>query len=283
MTRRRIASATCSSGQGVLEPRILMGLDLRKYAVALPTTFTLASVFCGFYAILECSAVGPSGVVSPASFQTAGVLIVLSMVFDVVDGRVARLTGTQSEFGMQMDSLADVMSFGIAPAVLVYHWSLHALRGWGVALAFTFVACSAIRLARFNVMTAQANTSEKSSPAKYIVGLPVPGAAGGVVAAVTAYYAFVTEGAPTAWWDNAWSTAVLVLFLSGLMLTTLPFRGFKDFNLSRAIVALMVLVFGSSALCIALGYPALALVIIIAAYIVVAFVEGVLHRFGTSL
>ena len=122
-------------------------VNLQKSLFILPNLFTLSSVLCGFYAILICT---PDA--TNEDFYRASLLLVFAMFFDTIDGRVARLTNTQSAIGLQLDSLADVVSFGVAPAVLVYRWSLEEIGFLGLFFAFVYIACGAIRLARFNVL-----------------------------------------------------------------------------------------------------------------------------------
>lgn len=122
-------------------------MKLRKLMFVLPNLFTVTSIFCGFYAITLCS-----GEAEPVQLYQAALAILFAMFFDGFDGRVARLTKTQSDFGMQLDSLADVMSFGAAPALLVYKWALAPMGFWGLFISFAFMACGAMRLARFNVL-----------------------------------------------------------------------------------------------------------------------------------
>src|SRR5271154_2210062 len=121
-------------------------MRLRKALFVLPNLFTVSSIFCGFYALALCAG-DP-----PGRYYQAGLAILFAIFFDAFDGRVARLTKTQSEFGMQLDSLADVVSFGAAPALLLYKWTLQPLGFWGLFLAFLFTACGALRLARFNLL-----------------------------------------------------------------------------------------------------------------------------------
>ena len=181
-------------------------MDLRKSLFILPNLFTVSSIFCGFNAIrLLSTAESPS--VDPARYQSAALLLVFAMFFDIIDGRVARLTRTQSAFGLQFDSLADVISFG-------------------VAVCFLYVACGAIRLARFNVIaTREAGVSTK--PGKYIVGLPIPGAAGMLIALVLANHS--VHGRLFA---HPAAVAPLIAVLSALMVSTVNFRSFKDVRLT---------------------------------------------------
>src|SRR5262245_63304103 len=123
--------------------------DLRKTLFLLPNLITLSSIFCGFDSIrVSATANG-----SENEYYRAALLIVFAMFFDTLDGRVARMTKTQSAFGLQIDSLADVVSFGVAPSLLVYQWSLRQLGVVGIVASFLFTACGAIRLARFNVLS----------------------------------------------------------------------------------------------------------------------------------
>src|SRR6478609_4018569 len=146
-------------------------LELGKTLFLLPNLITLSSIFCGFDAIRLAARGGEDDI------YRAAVLLIFAMIFDMLDGRVARMTKTQSAFGVQIDSLADVVSFGVAPAILTYRWALSDLGTLGLMVSFVFLACGAIRLARFNVL-AMGNEKKPAKPGKYIVGLPIPGAAG---------------------------------------------------------------------------------------------------------
>ena len=128
-------------------------LDLRKTLFVLPNLITLGSIFCGFNAIRLVAKDQPT----ENDVYRAAVLLIFAMLFDLMDGRVARMTKTQSAFGLQIDSLADVISFGVAPAMLLYKWVLYRLPVPGLLAAFLYVACAAIRLARFNVLASSAN------------------------------------------------------------------------------------------------------------------------------
>src|ERR1043165_8504167 len=160
-------------------PRIRR-VDLRRTLFVLPNLITLASIFCGFNAIRVVSLDNPSS----EDFYRAAILLMFAMLFDLMDGRVARMTRTQSAFGLQLDSLADIVSFGVAPALLVYKWVLHREPIPGILTAFMFVACAAIRLARFNVLSS--STSSRSKPGKYIIGLPTPPSSGILISLIVA-------------------------------------------------------------------------------------------------
>src|SRR5262250_113878 len=148
-----------------MSKRLDRRFDLRKTLFLLPNFITLSSIFCGFYSITVSATA-----TEDQHFYRAALLIVFAMFFDTLDGRVARMTKTQSAFGLQIDSLADVVSFGAAPAMLVYQWTLHRLELTGRVAAFTFLACGAVRLARFNVLS-MGEEGKPSKPSKYIVGL----------------------------------------------------------------------------------------------------------------
>jgi len=120
--------------------------ELRRGIYLLPTTFTVANLFCGYASIV---------LASRGDIAQAAVLIVIAGVLDGLDGRIARVTGTTSEFGLQFDSLADIVSFGVAPAILAYHWALQPFGRLGWLVAFIFVVCAAMRLARFNIQTSR--------------------------------------------------------------------------------------------------------------------------------
>lgn len=197
-----------------------MQINLRKAMFVLPNLFTLSSIFLGFYAITLCV-----GEASPAQLYQAALAIFFAMFFDAFDGRVARMTKTQSDFGMELDSLADVVSFGVAPALLVYKWALAPLGFVGLALSAIYASCGALRLARFNVL---ANRGDKGA-SRFFVGLPIPLAAGAIVSLVMAHYrAF---GSPTIPATRV-PIAVVVALLSFLMVSTVRYRTFKDVHIS---------------------------------------------------
>ena len=149
----------------------------------LPNLITLASIFCGFNAIRVVSKDIPTA----DDFYRAALLLMFAMFFDLIDGRVARMTRTQSAFGLQLDSLADIVSFGVAPSLLVYKWVLYRAPVPGIFVGFMFVACAAVRLARFNVLSRPAGAPTK--PGKYMVGLPMPPATGILVSLIIANHA----------------------------------------------------------------------------------------------
>jgi CDP-diacylglycerol--serine O-phosphatidyltransferase len=203
-------------------------LDLRKTLFILPNLITVSAIFCGFDSIRLSASAQAHTVQGEDDLHRAALLIVFAMFFDMLDGRVARLTKTQSAFGVQIDSLADVISFGVAPGVLVYSWTLERFGVFGLVVSFLFCACAAIRLARFNVLT-MGESGKPSKPSKYFLGLPTPGAAGILVSIVVANHA--VEGAigrP----EYAWVIVAITLTLSFLMVSNVEFRTFKDVRLN---------------------------------------------------
>jgi CDP-diacylglycerol--serine O-phosphatidyltransferase len=198
-----------------------MQINLRKAMFVLPNLFTISSVFLGFYSMTLSA-----GDATPADLNQAALAIFFALFFDAFDGRVARMTKTQSDFGVELDSLADVISFGAAPALLVYKWALAPLGFLGFFLSFAFAACGALRLARFNVL---AHRGDKGS-SRFFVGLPIPLAAGALSVLVIAHYRASGEVAEGATRTVA---AVLVALLSFLMVSTVRYRTFKDVHLSR--------------------------------------------------
>jgi CDP-diacylglycerol--serine O-phosphatidyltransferase len=239
-------------------------LDLKKTLFILPNLVTLSSVFCGFDAIRRAGDASSSD-----DFHRAALLIIFAMFFDMLDGRVARMTKTQSAFGLQIDSLADVMSFGLAPAVLVHEWALHRFGLAGLVASFLFVACAAIRLARFNVL-ATAPDGAPARPSKYFLGLPTPGAAGILVSIIVATDAVPGGMAHPAF---AWVVCGVTLTLAALMVSNVEFRSFKDVRLNARTVLFVAFAIGSSALVWTQSRPALALVWLLGFYVALGICE----------
>jgi CDP-diacylglycerol--serine O-phosphatidyltransferase len=243
-----------------------MQINLRKAMFVLPNLFTVSSIFLGFYS-MTLSAGDPS----PAQLYRAALAIFFAIFFDMFDGRVARMTKTQSEFGEELDSLADVISFGAAPALLVYKWALAPLGFLGMFLSFAFAACGALRLARFNVL---ARRGDKASH-RFFVGLPIPLAAGTIVSLVIAHYrAFGSTTDPT----THVPIAAVVGALAFLMVSTIRYRTFKDVHFSGRSLA----VFGFVVLAgLAVGLATRASVVMVVymgAYILLGLVETVFFR-----
>ena len=185
----------------------------RKGIYILPNLFTLAALFGGFYAIVMAM---------NGRFDLAALGVFCAMVLDSLDGRVARMTNTQSAFGEQMDSLADMVSFGAAPALIAYEWALKGLGRWGWIAAFVYCACAALRLARFNVNTAVVDK-------RYFQGLPSPAAA----ALVTGFIWIMTD-AEVAGPSMAWPMFVMALYAGLTMVTNVPFTAARKCTSKRA-------------------------------------------------
>lgn len=188
----------------------------------LPNMVTLAALFGGFYAVVMAM---------NGRYDLATVAIFASMVLDSLDGRIARMTNTQSAFGEQMDSLSDMVSFGAAPALIAYEWTLRGLGRWGWIAAFVYCACAALRLARFNVNTGVVDK-------RYFQGLPSPAAA----ALVAGFIWLMTETGVKPE-DVSWVMFALTLYAGLTMVTNVPFYSFKDLSLKRSVpFAALVLV-----------------------------------------
>lgn len=241
-------------------------IDLRRTLFLLPNLVTLSSIFCGFDSI-RLSARAQSA----DDFYRASILLVFAMLFDMLDGRVARLTKTQSAFGLQIDSLADVVSFGVAPALLVYQWSLNQLGVVGLVCAFLFVGAGAVRLARFNVLS-MGESGKPTKPGKYVVGLVIPGAAGILVSLVLANHAI---GGNLRDPEYAWPLAALTVVLSVLMVSSIKFRSFKELRFNARTVTFVLFIVMSSAIISLRTSPAFVLTWLLACYIVLALVEMV--------
>ena len=182
---------------------------LRRGIYLLPTAFTTGSLCCGFFSLIEAS---------HGRYETAALLIIAAGVLDGLDGRIARLTGTTSEFGVEFDSLADISSFGIAPAFLAYEWALQPFHRIGWLIAFLFVACAATRLARFNI---QSGSSDK----RFFAGLPSPAAAGAIASVAVAF------PEPPAQLGSSVLIGVLVAAAALLMVSHVRYRSFKGLDL----------------------------------------------------
>jgi len=191
--------------KGISRERLSRGLFV------LPTLFTVGNLFCGYLSIWSSIR---------GTFETSALLIIVAAVLDALDGRIARLTHSTSKFGEEYDSLADLVSFGVAPAVLAYSWGLADFANLGWMASFLFVVCGSMRLARFNIQT-------RIVDKRYFVGLPIPAAA-----AVPAALVLAT---PERLVDRVFMTGLLVgtFVLSYLMISTIRYRSFKDLDLKR--------------------------------------------------
>ncbi|MCL6417325.1 CDP-diacylglycerol--serine O-phosphatidyltransferase [Aestuariirhabdus sp. Z084] len=188
----------------------------------LPNLFTTAALFCGFYAVIAAT---------KGAFEPAAIAIFVAMVLDGLDGRVARLTNTQSAFGAEYDSLSDMVSFGVAPAVVAYSWALEGLGKLGWVVAFIYAAGAALRLARFNT---QIETADK----RFFTGLPSPAAAAVVAGMVWSFSAFSGE-------HSLWLSllAMVVTASAGVMMVTnIRFHSFKDLDLKGRVPFVFILV-----------------------------------------
>jgi CDP-diacylglycerol--serine O-phosphatidyltransferase len=196
----------------------------RRGVYLLPSLFTMANMLCGYACIVYAM---------QGKFGPAALFVGFAMVLDMLDGRIARMTGATSAFGVEFDSLADVVSFGVAPAVLSFAWGLQPLGRIGWAASFLFVAAAAVRLARFNI---QSGSQDK----RYFVGMPSPPAAGVVAATVFAYPAGFTVP------SEAVPVLALVIVPALLMVSTIRFRSFKtlDFHTRRAYPVLLAVAAG---------------------------------------
>ncbi len=239
-------------------------MKLRDLMFVLPNLFTVSSIFCGFYAIALCS-----GEAGPTQLYQAALAIFFGIFFDGFDGRVARLTKTQSMFGQELDSLADVISFGVAPGILVYKWALQGLGFIGLFAAFTFAACGALRLARFNVLAIK---SPHGGASRFFVGMPIPFAACGVISMIIAFQnargGTLPEGA-------RWPVFGVVLFLAALMVSTVRYRTFKDVRLSKKSAALLMFILAGGVIIATQIHPAWVLVAYFGLYMVSGLIESV--------
>lgn len=193
------------------------------------------------------------------------------MLFDLMDGRVARLTKTQSAFGLQLDSLSDVISFGVAPAFLVYKWVLYREPTLGLITAFMYVACAAIRLARFNVLSSSPSGAPVK-PGSYIIGLPTPPASGILISIVLANDAV---GGAIGAESNTAILFVVMVGLSLLMVSNVRFRSFKDLRLDTGTVLFVLFVIASSAFVWQRFKPQFVLVWLLGFYVLIGIAESI--------
>jgi CDP-diacylglycerol--serine O-phosphatidyltransferase len=242
-------------GRARAERRQRQHRRLRRGVYLLPSAFTLANLFCGYACIVYAMR---------REWEVAAPFIGVAIVLDMLDGRIARLTGTTSDFGVQFDSLADVVSFGVAPAILTFTWGLEPLGRLGWAAGFIYVTAAATRLARFNIQ----HVTDK----RYFVGMPSPAAGGILAATVYAYPAGLQ------WYGFALPVLLVVLLPAFLMVSTIRFRSFKAVDLQarrsyKVLLALAVVV-----AVITTPPPRLALVALAYLYLVSAFIELIVTR-----
>jgi CDP-diacylglycerol--serine O-phosphatidyltransferase len=244
----------------VPEPRRRRIPPLRNGVYILPNLFTTGGLIAGFYAIIVTHLAGlqtAAGSAAANRYQMAAYMILLAQLCDMLDGRIARLTRATSSFGVQYDSMADLIAFGVAPGFLVYTWALSPWGRWGWLAATAYVACAALRLARFNVQIA---TVEK----RHFLGLPTPAAADVVATTVLLYYRlFPGESTP-----SKHVTMLLVIFgVAALMVSEIRYFSFKEIHFHRrhpfpvllGVIALALLTIGEPRVMLFLGLTGFAL------------------------
>jgi CDP-diacylglycerol---serine O-phosphatidyltransferase len=234
-----------------------VGALRRRGIYLLPNLFTTAALFGGFYAIVQAM---------NQHYEIAAVAIYIAMVLDGLDGRIARLTRTQSEFGAQYDSLSDMVSFGAAPALVVYEWALKGLGKLGWVAAFVYCAGAALRLARFN-------TNIEVVDKRWFQGLPSPAAAALVAGLIWVMSDLGLGG--EAW--LMWLAWVVTMFAGITMVTNVPFYSFKDINLKKSVpfwAALAIV----AAMTVIATKPALMLFLLVVAYAVSGYVQWALGK-----
>lgn len=228
----------------------------RRGVYLLPSMFTVANLFCGYACVVKAT---------QRDFDTAAVLIGVAMILDTLDGFVARLTKSTSAFGVELDSLADVVSFGLAPAILAFTWGLWPLERVGWAAGFIYVTAAAMRLARFNIQTSAAGDK------RYFVGMPSPAAASVIVSTV---YLFPSGPSDP---RTALAALVMVVVPALLMVSTVRFRSVKaiDVGWRRSYLALFII---AVALALIASQPRLALVALAYTYTALALIMWVYSK-----
>ncbi len=257
----------------------------RRAAYALPTLFTAGNIFLGFIAIvraIEGALLGASGHLGKnPHFEAAAMAIGVAVVLDGLDGRIARMTNTVSDFGRELDSLADVITFGIAPAILAYVWGVQFVTPGGFLLdhragyciAFVYLLCGAARLARFNVQTNPVPKNPGRPDRKYFVGLPIPAAALLIAAII-----YACDSLPLQWWMLSGAWLGLLALLSFLMVSTWRYPSFKEIHLAGPRSPLTFILFGALILLI-WNYSQPVLLAIAALYVG----TGILIRAGGAI
>ena len=232
----------------------------------LPNLITTLNMFFGWFSIIKTL---------KGDFTIAAFAVVASALFDLLDGRVARITKTESPFGAQYDSLCDLVSFGLAPALLLFHWSLSPFGRIGWLVCFFFMACGALRLARFNVYTMMNDYGEldtDSTSKTHFVGLPIPMAAGIAASAVLAFKDLGVNA-------NKSIAILTVTVLAGLaMVSNFPYRSFKDIDLKKRL-PFRYLVFGVAILAAIAIHPEVTLFILFVFYATLGLLVGAYNKF----
>lgn len=221
----------------------------------LPNLLTTGNMFFGFMSILKSI---------QGDFVMASYAIVAAAVFDLLDGRVARMTSSESKFGAEYDSLSDLVSFGVAPALMLYFWALQPLGRIGYLIAFFYIACGALRLARFNVQIGEESSTHFS-------GLPIPMAAG------------IAAGSVMAFNDLGWTTAGKNLWLLGMtfllgfvMVSNFPYRSFKDLDLRKK-MPFRYLVFGALVFLVIAYRPEVMIFVLFLTYASLGAIFGIMR------
>tara|TARA_B100000315_G_C14587835_1_gene594088 strand:- start:1894 stop:2655 length:762 start_codon:yes stop_codon:yes gene_type:complete len=224
----------------------------------LPSLLTTGNLFAGLYAIIA---------VMNANYVFAAIAILVALIFDGLDGKFARITNTTSRFGLEYDSLVDVVSFGVAPGILIYSWALSARGMFGSAVVFAFVACAALRLARFN---AQGNSQDKDN--RFFIGLPVPAAAGVIATLVILDHHILRLGREV----KPLLILGITLVLAFLMVSVIRYRSFKEFGFKKGrqfnylVISVLVLMLVSAA-------PQVTLFVLFVGYAVSGVLEPLFH------
>ncbi len=217
----------------------------RQVIYVVPNLFTTGNLFCGLYAIMA---------VFGANYVKAAVAILVAQIFDMLDGTSARLTKTTSQFGIEYDSLADLVSFGVAPGVLIYSWALSGYGVLGMAVVFAYVGCGALRLARYNVLTA-------TSDPRYFLGLPIPAAAAFLASLMLLDYHILRVGQEV----KPVLILIVTFVLAFLMVSTIKYTKFKGMRL-RTGEGFMYLVWGVLVFMLIAAAPQIALFVLFAGY-----------------
>lgn len=230
--------------------------NLRRQSIyLLPNLFTLAALFSGFYAVIQAM---------HHNFISSAIAIFIAMVFDGIDGRVARLTHTQSAFGREFDSLSDMISFGIAPTVLSYEWILRSFGKMGWLVAFIYCAATALRLARFNINT--------SNDKRYFTGLPCPSAAALIAGFVWVWSSgeFISSPHSLLSNDAFRILALIITLVAGLsMVSNIKFYSFKELHIRKTVPFIVILL-----LMLILGLTAVQPNLILFAFFVLYILSG---------
>ncbi|RMG75263.1 MAG: CDP-diacylglycerol--serine O-phosphatidyltransferase [Nitrospirae bacterium] len=225
---------------------------MKKGIYILPNSLTICGMFFGFYALISAI---------KGDYVRAAWAILIANIFDGLDGWVARLTNTTTKFGLELDSLSDLVAFGVAPAILVYTWSLIPLGRAGAATAFLFAVCGALRLARYNIQMV-------SEERKAFTGLPIPAAAS-VIATLVIFHSSFADNPP----EGSFWVLLLTIILSVLMVSTLRFHGIKEIDLKKR-KPFWFLVFFVTLIFITVVHPPIALFSFAMAYLLWGIIEN---------